>query len=403
MGATYYRRKDRKRSSRKPWVVVVRSGGEREIYSVATEQDAKAIVQTVHKQELAGINVIETIRRARCEREVSAATADAQFPTLRDALPAWIDKQALAGEIRGATPTAYKGRLKTWVYPHALPDGRVLGELPANLVTREMLGAVIRRVREAGRSLAIIEGIRNPLRGYYAELIETKAFSGPNPAADLKFFIGKHAHRRQRSATFFAQEEGPQLIATAKALFPRWSAFVLTGLLSGLRWGESAALYKTDIDWRRGRIHVQRTFSEKANRIEPPKDSDDRWVTASPALLAALKAHIGAMDLEGQVKAWTPEQRQLMFPNTLGRITHYGQFLENVWQPLLAKAGLPYRKYHSTRHTFATWLLSDGADLRWVQQQLGHATIAQTADTYGHVQPDRHEAAAAGLDRYLQP
>ena len=70
------------------------------------------------------------------------------------------------------------------------------------------------------------------------------------------------------------------------------------------------------------------------------------------------------MDLEGQVKEWTPEQRQLAFPTTVGRIIHYGQFLENVWQPLLAKAGLPYRKYHSTRHTCATWLSSDGADLR---------------------------------------
>ena len=38
----------------------------------------------------------------------------------------------------------------------------------------------------------------------------------------------------------------------------------------------------------------------------------------------------------------------------------YSTFIEDVWQPLLAKAGLPYRKYHSTRHTFATWLLSDG-------------------------------------------
>jgi hypothetical protein len=36
-----------------------------------------------------------------------------------------------------------------------------------------------------------------------------------------------------------------------------------------------------------------------------------------------------------------------------------------------------------------------------VQQQLGHASIGQTGDTYGHVQPDRHEAAAARLDRYL--
>jgi len=70
---------------------------------------------------------------------------------------------------------------------------------------------------------------------------------------------------------------------------------------------------------------------------------------------------------------------------------------------LLAKAGLPYRRYHSTRHTFATWLLEAGTDLRWVQDQLGHATIAQTADTYGHVQPDHHEAAVNGLDQYLKP
>src|SRR5215510_14990174 len=42
-----------------------------------------------------------------------------------------------------------------------------------------------------------------------------------------------------------------------------------------------------------------------------------------------------------------------------------------------------------------TWLLSDGADMRWVSQQLGHATTAQTADVYGHVQPERHESATA--------
>ena len=64
-------------------------------------------------------------------------------------------------------------------------------------------------------------------------------------------------------------------------------------------------------------------------------------------------------------------------------------------------ACIVYRRYHSTRHSYATWLLEDGADLRWVQQQLGHASIGQTADTYGHVQPDRHEAAAARLDRHL--
>jgi len=265
-----------------------------------------------------------------------------------------------------------------------------------------MLGAVIRRIREAGRSLPIVEGVRNPLRSYFADQIETKALSGPNPAADLKHFIDKGAHKRARSGdrNFFAQEEAPQLIATARALYPRWSAFILTGLLAGLRWSESAALRRGDMEWSRGRIHVQRTVSDKGRHIEPCKDGEGHYVKASPELMA-LKAHAENMALEASLHRWTAERRELMFPTAYGNVVAYPYFLENVWQPLLAKAGLPYRPYHSTRHTYATWLLSDGADMRWVQQQLGHATIAHTADTYGHVQPDRHEAAVAGLYRYL--
>ena len=59
---------------------------------------------------------------------------------------------------------------------------------------------------------------------------------------------------------------------------------------------------------------------------------------------------------------WSPEQRALVFPNTVGRIGRYSTFLEHVWQPLLRKAGLRYRKAHSMRHTFATWALEGNED-----------------------------------------
>jgi integrase len=125
-------------------------------------------------------------------------------------------------------------------------------------------------------------------------------------------------------------------------------------------------------------------------------------VKASSALLAALREHLAAMELEGQVKGWSPEQRALVFPAPAGNVANHSHFLADVWETtLLAKAGLPYRKYHSTRHTFATWLLTDGADIRWVSHQIGRASISQTVDTYGHLRPERHESAAAGLDRYL--
>ena len=62
-------------------------------------------------------------------------------------------------------------------------------------------------------------------------------------------------------------------------------------------------------------------------------------VQASPELLAALRSHVEAMTLEGQVKRWTPEKRQLVFPNTQGHVTHHGLFAGYVWRPLRAKGG----------------------------------------------------------------
>lgn len=66
------------------------------------------------------------------------------------------------------------------------------------------------------------------------------------------------------------------------------------------------------------------------------------------------------------VEEWTPEQRQWVFPTTYGGLLHYAYFSQRIRKPLLAKAKLPYRRYHATRHTFASAHLEAGADIRWV-------------------------------------
>jgi hypothetical protein len=243
MGATYARR------GKRSFLVTVWRDGQRERRTIhGTEQDAKDLVRYIHRQELAGINVVESLRQARTFEPVTEATV--QHPPLRNALPDWLDRQRLAGEIRESTARMYRDRLRVWCYPHPLPDGRQLGDVTVDVVTREMLGSMIRRIRESGRSMAIVEGCRNPLRSFYQDLIERKEHPGPNPAGDLKHFVGKGAHRKARSRplAYFSQEEGPQLIATAKALCPRWAPFIMTSLLAGLRWGEAAALLRSDID-----------------------------------------------------------------------------------------------------------------------------------------------------------
>ena len=75
MGATY-----RKRGKRS-WLVTVHLNGQREFKTVRNEQDAKDLVQQIHKQELAGVNVVETIQKARAAR--SPARAVSQFHVRR--------------------------------------------------------------------------------------------------------------------------------------------------------------------------------------------------------------------------------------------------------------------------------------------------------------------------------
>ena len=145
---------------------------------------------------------------------------------------------------------------------------------------------------------------------------------------------------------------------------------------------------------------MERTWSEDGGRLEPCKDGEDRWVKLPAATLAMLQAHLEAMDLEGSVNRWSPEQRELAFPNTAGRITRYGAFFELVWKSLLTAAKLPYRKPHAMRHSYATWMLEAGADLRWVKDQLGHASIEETEGTYGHLERERHEGRV-NLDTVL--
>src|SRR4030095_4297028 len=194
----------------------------------------------------------------------------------------------------------YRLRCAKWVLP-------VLGDMPIDKISREQIGAIIRQVREAGRSIAVIEQIRNPLRTFYADLVERKVLT-VNPAADLKHFVGRGANRRKKASQFFTQEEGSGLLKACKVQFPRWHAFIMTGLMAGLRWGESAALYRTDVDYRRGRIHVQRTVSGRS-AIEAPKDHEGRHVKASPALLRALKAHAESVELDDVVEGRAPETR----------------------------------------------------------------------------------------------
>lgn len=120
------------------------------------------------------------------------------------------------------------------------------------------------------------------------------------------------------------------------------------------------------------------------------KGGRERLVPMSPRLSAIVVAYLAALRArEGGPSPW-------LFPShgEQGHLTRQHFALE--LKSLAAAAGLDPGGLspHSLRHAFASHLLAGGADLRALQQMLGHADIS-TTQIYTHVQADRLKAVVA--------
>jgi integrase/recombinase XerD len=117
------------------------------------------------------------------------------------------------------------------------------------------------------------------------------------------------------------------------------------------------------------------------------KGSKQRVVPLGRPAIAALKAYLA--EGRGVSKAASDSDRVFVSKSgrPLSRI-----FLWALVKKYCKRAGLPVKvSPHTLRHSFATHLLAGGADLRTVQELLGHASI-QTTQHYTHVDRDRLKA-----------
>ena len=77
-------------------------------------------------------------------------------------------------------------------------------------------------------------------------------------------------------------------------------------------------------------------------------------------------------------------------------------YMTQRFRILVARAGLPPIRLHDLRHGAATLAHTAGADLKTVQDQLGHASIGITADLYTNILPATQHQAAEATARLLR-
>ncbi|HEY7781312.1 MAG TPA: tyrosine-type recombinase/integrase [Ktedonobacterales bacterium] len=116
--------------------------------------------------------------------------------------------------------------------------------------------------------------------------------------------------------------------------------------------------------------------------------------------MAALKRQRSAQaeeTLQRPLPDWNPDG--LVFCTTAGTPLSQSNFRMREFMPLLQRAGLPAVRPHDLRHTAATLLLLEGVQLLVVSEMLGHASVAFTLATYGHVQAEMRKPARDAMER----
>ena len=220
-----------------------------------------------------------------------------------------------------------------------------------------------RKKSSIGRKLAA-------LKGFFRYLLTTHKIA-KNPLLKM------HSPKQEKPLpAFLSVDDVFQLLGAIQVKTPldaRDRAALEVFYSSGLRVSELVGLDWADIDFQLGILRVV------------GKGSKERIVPVGEIALQALRDYAVAQQKKWQVacKGETP-----VFLNNRGRrITT--RSMARVVEKHLKQAGLAVKMGpHGLRHSFATHLLNSGADLRSIQELLGHASLS-TTQRYTHVNLDQ--------------
>lgn len=201
-----------------------------------------------------------------------------------------------------------------------------------------------------------------------------------------------------------------QVEALIDALPERYRALAILGAGSGVRQGEAFGLSVDRVDFLRRTIRVDRQLVLVQGYepfLAPPKTTKShRSIPLPQVVVDALAAHIAAFPVEPVViRVGGPdgplETVSLIFVTPEARPIRRTRFSE-IWRPAAKSAGLPLKAgFHALRHYYASLLIRHGESMKTVQERLGHATAAETLDTYSHLWPDSEDRTREAVDSIL--
>ncbi|MBB2748376.1 tyrosine-type recombinase/integrase [Microbispora sp. NBRC 16548] len=316
--------------------------------------------------------------------------------------------------IRPRTRQGYADHVRLHLVP-AL--GRIMLSELSHCDVRRMFTALAGRRNRYGRPLATatLERIRATLRAALNEAVR-EGLIDSNPARALRLPAAPRPRAQVWTDRWVAAWKAtgerptvavwtiPQLVAflddvREDPLFPLW----WLAALRGLRRGELAGLRWVDLSLERAELAVVQQLVHVGGKLVPfpPKSAASRRTVALDSeTVRLLRRHERDRRAEKIHRGEAWDDTAHVFTRTDGAPVA-PDYLTYRFHKLVRRSGLPPVRLHDLRHGAVTLALAAHVDLSVVQDQVGHASIVLTADTYTSVLPELHHRAAGATARLV--
>jgi integrase len=331
--------------------------------------------------------VRDKLTKALSDR-IDGIVYDDENMTLGEYLDVWL-KGSVYGSVRQSTYDRDTNLANNHIKP-------MLGGLKLKKLNSAHVQSFYRDQLDSGLSALTVHKMHDILRRSLAQA--TKWHLVPRNVADTV----KPPRPAPKEMHALSAHETRRLLDAASG--DRLEALYILAVHTGMRQGEMLALRWQDVDLENAVVSVRRTLTRSGGKVvfgEPKTKKSRRSIRLTPQAVEALRSHLERQLRDMEILGDRYQDQGLVFTTDTGAPINPSNLRQRSFAPLLKRAGLRHMRFHDLRHTCATLLLSRGVHPKFVQELLGHATIAITLDTYSHVMPSMGDATARAMEDAL--
>ena len=330
---------------------------------------------TAIKKQFYGEGIKEATEKANeyIQKIKNGMSLDYQNVTINELIHKWLFQIKL-NEVKPSTFQSYEG-----IYRNYIKESEIAG-IEVHNVKSIHIQEYYNKLGK-NKSYSQIKKLHKLLKSFFI-YAENEGYILRNPCNNISIpNQNEFKTKKKDTIEYFAEKEIKELKKAIKG--NQFEPLILTALGTGLRQGELLALKWENVNLDKKYLKVKETI-KKVYIFDSEGNKKQETIIQKPKTEHSIRT-VDLPDKIVDLLKTLPHHSEFVFADNTGN-PYSAKTIFGNWKRILQTTNIPYKKFHSLRHTYATMLLTKGVDLKTVQDLMGHSDITIT-QIYLHVLP----------------